>query len=126
MEGIEVDSNINNLVGCHDISNAVTVTKLTGDDCGNGLLEPETLELRALQNPISEELILDLNSEKSMGIGQLTVRNLEGQTILTKSIRMVEDLYQQIQLDLNSLREGMYFVSVRFPGGMKTIKIIKQ
>ena len=124
--GLEIDSSAANLEGCFSLSNPLSITRLIGEACTSGLVEETIVTMRALQNPVMDQALIDINAEIALGEGTLIVRNIEGEAVLIQPLNIVDDLSQKIALDLEGLQKGMYFVTMKFSGWTETIKLIKQ
>src|SRR5690554_2647564 len=72
---------------------------------------------RAYPNPVKDFFTVSYNKE----ITNVTVINMLGQTLMTKSVNATDT-----QIDMTSLPTGNYFVKVTTEGAVKTVKVIKQ
>lgn len=82
-----------------------------------GIDDFESTAVTAYPNPI--ENVLNVSSANE--ISNLTVVNMLGQTVLSKTVQSTE-----VQMDLSTLPAGSYFVKVSAGQSVKTIKILKQ
>lgn len=131
VEGLEVDSVASGLEGCFDLSNAINATIQTGDECvenaGFTLDEEEgRVALSARQNPVQDRLMLDIETEGAVGMGYLLVRDMSGITMVSKNIQIVDVTSVYEELNTSEWKDGMYFITITFPGETKSIKILKQ
>lgn len=82
-----------------------------------GLEEQAFTSLKYYPNPVNDVLTITNSSD----IETLTVINMLGQIIISKQINS-----NNVQLDLSSLNNGVYFVKIVSEGKNKTLKIIKE
>lgn len=98
--------------GCEGSSRiAVTVHLLLGNS------DFEDKNLRVFPNPVNNILNLSYSTE----ISSVTVYNLLGQEVLSKTVNASET-----QLDMSNLSVGTYIVKANVDGLVKTFKIVKQ
>ena len=128
ISGLEIDGPATNIAGCFNLSNSLQVSLLSGDECEDtsGLTQDPDLVLMARQNPVQDRLVIDMSSERIMGTGYLMVRDLEGHTVLSKTIKMVDLLNLTETISTENWENGMYFITLSFAGESRSIKIIKQ
>jgi type IX secretion system substrate protein/Ig-like domain-containing protein/fibronectin type III domain protein len=98
--------------GCRSTSAlGVTITVTLGVDSFN------SDEFKAYPNPVKDVLNLSYSSE----ITSVSVYNMLGQKVLSKTLNAAES-----QLDMSDLSSGNYIVKVDANGLTKTIKVVKQ
>lgn len=74
-------------------------------------------------NPASHELSIRFYNPVAKNIA-VTVHDLHGRTVMKEHAVNVEPGDQLFRLDISSLREGIYFVTVDSGSGSKTVKLI--
>lgn len=84
---------------------------------GMGSNDPNIFKTQYYPNPVSD--ILHLNSKET--ISKIEVLDLSGKVVLTKNAES-----KNIQLDLNSIKTGIYLVKLTSKNKTETIKIIKR
>jgi hypothetical protein len=79
----------------------------------------EELELALYPNPVQETL----NLKTQAGIQQISIVNVQGQTVKTRTFDAVK---KSIKLNVETLKEGVYFVHVLTSKGIIQRKVIKR
>ena len=77
----------------------------------------DTIGFSAYPNPVKDILNLSYTKE----ISNVSVHNLLGQEVMTKSINAA-----QTKIDMSNLSNGTYLVKVTVDGLVKTLKVVKQ
>jgi hypothetical protein len=97
-EGEDVDT----LSGCFDLSNPVSVTKLTGMDCESSTFNPE-LNKRISLYPIPVSAMLHIEA-RDIVIQRIVVADVIGRSVL------MQDDIAPVALDMRTLESGLYYV----------------
>jgi len=102
LEGLEVNANVANLVGCFSLSNSIEVVK-TAASAGIVYILP---------NPAGSTVNLDLSNFRSNDFS-VSIYNLINAEVFSKNFS-TNDLNNNkvISLDINRYQEGLYFVKV--------------
>lgn len=108
--GLATATNVSQLSGCLDLSNPISVTRLTGTDCD--VLSTSsfntTASFDAYPNPTSSLLNIDYLELKTADI-TLGINTILGAKIFEKKYKNDE---KNISLDFNSYTKGIYFVTI--------------
>lgn len=121
---------------CFDLSdNFVTVTRteedgFAGDNFPGGEIEQDGIEssssLSAFPNPTQgDELFVTIQSNLPLAEGQITVRDLNGQTHQVQTVAG-GSATETVRLDLTGLAPGMYFATYLTAGGIETLQFMRQ
>jgi len=133
--GLFSDTEIGNLAdvtnidieGCYDLSdNFVTMTLQTGDDCSSNISADPTLNFTTIGNPVKDELLLEIESFDLDPRAIIEVRSLDGLMLLNEPISLEENQMMVKRIDVSSLPNGFYFVTIKTRGLMKNQRIIIQ
>ena len=112
---------------CYLITNYGTILKTTNGAGPVGIhetIKPETTTVSIFPNPTNGQVSLKFISTEDK-IGLIEIKNLLGQTILTKKISFVRG-DNEIQIDISDVTGGLYFIQV-FNGKESQIhKLIKK
>lgn len=117
LTGLAVGNTVpDDLEGCYDLSNAITVQRETGIDCTTGLQEIAGLQALSLYpNPAQELLNISYALERPEVL-ELLVMDMQGQVLLRE--QQAEALGAQlISLDVQTLAQGSYVLSLRTERG---------
>jgi len=100
--------------GCVDISSCyeVTITGINENTFGS--------ELVVYPNPVTELLNIDLGERYNEIF--IRVLNLAGKEVLNKSFKQ----QQLIELELNNIPDGLYFINIKTEDKYSTIKVVKK
>jgi len=122
LTGLEMDSNVANLVGCFALSNPLTVTRVNeGVACTtstNDLVDNAAFEIHP--NPTSGFVNVNINRTFS-GTLDMRLLDVSGRVIVAKQTNaMVENM------DLTNLVAGVYFLEISNEFFIGTKRIVKQ
>ncbi|WP_235297099.1 T9SS type A sorting domain-containing protein [Portibacter marinus] len=107
IEGAVVDSNAANLVGCYELSNPITVTRVTeGDPCNDGQLAPEDVDI--FPNPSAGSITIKLNVVMHEELN-VQVFDAYGQLVMSKFDMRKDDM----SMDLQNLDAGVYYFRIQ-------------
>ena len=98
----------------NDLSNSF---KIGAYDASLGASTFDLIGFSAYPNPVKDIL----NLTYTQNISKVSIHNLLGQEVITKSINAT-----QSQIDMSSLTNGTYLVKVTVDGLVKTLKVLKQ
>ncbi|TGD58200.1 T9SS type A sorting domain-containing protein [Flavobacterium humi] len=89
----------------------------------NALSNPgfEMSDFRIFPNPVKDILNISYANSYEKEISAITVENLLGQVVMTKTIHK-----PNTQLDLSAFERGTYLVKITVGNAIKTVKIIKE
>ena len=121
IQGLEVGENINELVGCFDLSNPIIVEKVEDGPGCDGIVSEEEDELSFVvaSNPIEGELnLLDINLISDSGV--VRIYDSMGQLIVENDVSTTALL-----INSSSWASGIYFVSLQSGNKEVLEKIIK-
>ena len=133
LTGLATGNNTADLDGCFDLSNAITVTRLTGDDCegsggsiddrGRGLAERTSSigpSLEIFPNPVYNQI--NINYQLTTNEGILSIYSANGRVLFEQTL---SDSFDSLNIDLASYPTGYYFV--RFKDGVNVVtkRIVK-
>ena len=104
--GVVVDSNAMDLAGCFELSNPITVTRVTtGELCGSGLLKPEDVDIY----PNPSESFINVNMPKLIDKQySVTVYDAFGRRVITKT-NMSGDY---LKIDTENYASGIYYLKI--------------
>ena len=111
---------------CFDLSdNFIEVTRVQGDDCPDGSFRYGEVNFTVAENPVIDDLELQINSENLEGKVWVEVRSINGQ--LMKSVTMDLTIGQMTKtIDVSDVANGFYFVTIRNNVISKNERIIIQ
>ena len=129
--GAEIGLNVQDLQGCYALSNAITVTRQTGLDCGSNIIEddeeeeeatePELVEsFEVLPNPAVSMLTIKTDNLPMVGT-KMVVYDRMGQVVATKDLTD-----QSTNLMLENFSSGIYYIKIlsgKFISSQSFIKI---
>jgi hypothetical protein len=107
--GLAVGQNISGLSGCFDLSNAISVTRLTEPDCDALSIDDFETDFNFVvyPNPTQNMITIDYRGNLSLDLGVQVI------DILGKQSEKVNfSTGQNMTLDLNLLSFGTYFLSI--------------
>ena len=111
---------------CFDISdNFITVTRLTGDDCPDGSFRYGEVNFAVSENPVRDNLELQIKSESLEGKVWVEVRSINGQLMKSESMDLVIGQMTKT-IDVSDVAPGLYFVTIRNNVISKNERIIIQ
>ena len=83
-----------------------------------------TASLRLYPNPVSDQLTLDLESQKDSDL-LLSLVGIDGKTYYSRAEQLQQG-QQQVQLDVQNLVPGIYFVRLQTESGIESLKFVKE
>ena len=117
--GAEVGANASELLGNFDLSNPITVDRLSGGDCDVLSVEDidRKLSLVVFPSPASDviNIQMDLSSSDELQFG---LYNLLGQQVKSKDTNRGNGL---VSIEVNDLDSGVYVLNVTNKTGTKSI-----
>jgi hypothetical protein len=84
----------------------------------------ETIKLQAMPNPTSAALQLSFELKKSSNVA-ISIMNLLGQTTSYNTYDLSNGA-QQVNLDLSTLKNGIYIIQLQTPEGVAQLKVMKE
>jgi hypothetical protein len=114
--GLMVGEDVDTLSGCFDISNAITITKLTGTECESATYNPEINALITLY-PVPVSGILEIEAR------DVTIHRIEIFDLLGRGIIHL-DQTDPVRIDLGGLDSGLYYVMIHTDRGWGLQRII--
>ncbi len=110
--GLDVDANVNDINGCFEFSNSITVTRVTeGDACVVATDEEKLFdELVVYPNPSDGFITLEYETTRSFSDADLIIRNQLGQIIQSSDLTNGN---QRISIDLSDEIPGSYILQIR-------------
>jgi hypothetical protein len=110
--GLDVDANVNDINGCFEFSNSITVTRVTeGDACVVATDEEKLFdELVVYPNPSDGFITLEYVTTRSFSDADLIIRNQLGQIIQSSDLTNGN---QRISIDLSDEIPGSYILQIR-------------
>ena len=123
--GLATATNVSQLNGCFDLSNPISVTRVSGTDCD--ALSTNTFSsnaaFNAYPNPTSSVLNIDYLQLKAVEI-TVGISDLLGAKIFEKKYKNNQD---NISLDLSSYTNGIYFLTItdNKSGSISVKKVVK-
>ncbi len=113
LEGAEVGMNANDLVGCFSLSNPITVNRVTeGSVCTTATEEEAFFSfVQVYPNPAIHQLQISYEMQQTLGQGQVSLINAQGQTVLSKPLNQRTDT---LEINLETIASGTYFVRFTF------------
>ena len=123
--------------GCADLSdNFVTVTRVEEDGLDNGGMPGGGLEedltgsvgttaISAFPNPsVSNEIFITISSDLPLPEGQLSVRDINGQTYQVQPLNGGSST-TTVRIDLSELPSGIYFATYLTASGIESLQFVK-
>ncbi len=111
---------------CFDISdNFITVSRVQGDDCPDGSFQYGEVNFTVSENPVRDNLQLNIKSENLEGKVWVEVRSINGQIMKSESMDMVIGQMTK-SIDVSDVAPGFYFVTIRNNVISKNERIIIQ
>lgn len=98
--------------GCYKISNGIVVTVT----CKEG---ENNFDINVFPNPTNN--VFNISSNKIIGLGIITVTDINGKLIITDLIKQTD----LIEVNLENFANGMYFIKIEENGNHHFYKIIK-
>jgi hypothetical protein len=71
-------------------------------------------------------ITIDLDASQTMGAGMIEMRNLAGQLILTRTVRVGEEQVEILFNELSNMETGIYVLTVKTDSGLFTEKLFIQ
>ncbi|GAA4964628.1 hypothetical protein GCM10023315_11840 [Algibacter aquimarinus] len=107
--GLEVDLNANDIQGCFDLSNPITVNRLTGVDCSSLSTDDFSAEFdfALYPNPTKNSLTMKYKGNQSLDL-DIQVFDMLGKQIMSKTL----STRGEMTLDFSDLNIGTYFLNI--------------
>ena len=111
LTGAELDMNANDLEGCFQLSNAITVDRVTsGSPCvvstSDLPIGIETINL--YPNPVQQTLFVDLEGQDIL-VDKVEIKNMNGQTFYPSTTGNSD----RLSVDVSNLLPGVYVLSIQ-------------
>ncbi|MBX2827682.1 MAG: T9SS type A sorting domain-containing protein, partial [Flavobacteriaceae bacterium] len=125
LTGLETGLNVADLDGCFDLSNPISVTRLTGDDCD--ILSTDefqtTFEFALFPNPANDMVSISFLGGRSVN-AEVAVYDITGRLVAQHKF----DAQTEVNLDVSSLNSGTYLVQIQDSetGSNTTKQLIKR
>ncbi|WP_431159335.1 T9SS type A sorting domain-containing protein, partial [Winogradskyella poriferorum] len=120
--GLGTVTNVADLSGCFDLSNPISVTRLTGIDCDALSVDDVNFafDFNLYPNPARDVINLEFNTNNAVDL-QIRVFDMLGKQVL-QSTSVQQD---RMTLDISDLSLGTYFINVtNLKTGFETVKRI--
>ena len=122
--GLASATNVSDLSGCFDLSNPISVTRLTGTDCSSLSTDDFSAELdfALYPNPTRNVLTMKYKGNQSLDL-DIKVIDMLGKQIMSKTLSTRNDM----NLDLSDLNVGTYFLNIldKDSGASTTKRVVK-
>lgn len=108
--GLGTATNVSQLSGCFDLSNPISVTRLSGTDCDalNANNFSNNQIFNVYPNPTTSILNINYLGVKTLDLN-ISINTVLGKEVFSKKYEKVQD---HISLNLNSYPNGIYFVNI--------------
>lgn len=123
IENLEVGADANDLDGCFMLSNPLTVIRLEGEDCDDGIVEPDSsskIEFTVGPNPTSSTILIQFQAVP-YSESQAFIFDSKGQLIGDYH----SEMGRSIEVNVQAFHNGLYFVRVHSGEQSEIKKFIK-
>ncbi len=116
LSGLAIGEDVDTLSGCFDVSNPLTVTKLTGTECESSIFNPALSDLITLYPiPVSGRLQIDA--------GEVIIHRISVLDILGRTMFQVDQVNPN-EIDMKDLDMGLYYVMLETNLGWNLQRIV--
>ncbi|EDP71579.1 hypothetical protein FBALC1_03807 [Flavobacteriales bacterium ALC-1] len=118
--GLATATNVSDLSGCYDLSNAISVTRLTGTDCDALSIDDldSNFDFNLYPNPTNDRVNITYNGNEALDIN-IQVYDMLGKEVYNIKLSTQEDM----SLDVSNLENGTYFMNIiDIVSGNNTVK----
>ncbi|WP_157957203.1 T9SS type A sorting domain-containing protein [Winogradskyella tangerina] len=107
--GLGTATNVADLSGCFDLSNPISITRLTGTDCDAlSIDEFETaFDFEVFPNPSKEKVNIAFNGNRTVAV-EIQIINMLGQRVLSAKF----ENESRMTMDISNLENGTYFMNI--------------
>ena len=110
LTGLTVGHNVSGLSGCFDLSNPISITRLTGVDCASLSIDDfeSNFKFTLYPNPVQSELSIKYQGSQNLNL-DIQVINMLGKQIMNIDFSNSRNA----TIDMRSLTTGTYFLNIR-------------
>ena len=110
LTGLTVGQNVSGLSGCFDLSNPISITRLTGVDCASLSIDDfeSNFKFTLYPNPVQSELSIKYQGSQNLNL-DIQVINMLGKQIMNIDFSNSRNA----TIDMRSLTTGTYFLNIR-------------
>ena len=110
LTGLTVGQNVSGLSGCFDLSNPISITRLTGVDCASLSIDDfeSNFKFTLYPNPVQSELSIKYQGSQNLNL-DIQVINMLGKQIMNIDFSNSRNA----TIDMRTLTTGTYFLNIR-------------